>query len=555
MLTTISRVITAVVACASSVGGWPMGATRSTPPFAAAAGLDGACASPADAAQTAMVSSITTTSARGTRCMSTPPVGPVRYRGPGPAESDRVSAMNGPLVIHGATIVTGDEAGTLYPDGALVVDNARIGAVGPATEVLARHASFERVEARGRVILPGFANTHTHLPRVLARGIYEDLSPPHTPPFTGGLAPLPLPSLSADEERLMATLGALEAIRSGTTLVLEEGAELDRYADALAATGLRLVLCERAWDRARASIGQPGPFEQDATLAETGLARARALHARWHGRDGRVSVGLAAWAPDVCSPELLGRVRKLQDELGTVTTIHLSQVRGEVAAIQQQRGVTPTEYLARCGLLSPRLIAAHCRCMSAEEERTLGAAGAAVAINPAIAARRGLAARIDELERAGCLVTLGTDNMAEDMMEVVRTAMFMERVRRADGRQPTPEQALTWATRNGYRALGIPDGGWLAPGNRADFIVVDFRRPHLTPALRPVSCFVHQGQAGDVESVMVDGRWLMRDRRVLTLDEPAIVAEAERVARAAWTRLFAERPDLKAPPGLDLSPR
>src|SRR5207245_11695769 len=104
-------------------------------------------------------------------------------------------------------------------------------------------------------------------------------------------------------------------------------------------------------------------------------------------------------------------------------------------------------------------------------------------------------------------------------------------------------------------ALGIPDGGWLAPGNRADFIVVDFRRPHLTPALRPVSCFVHQGQAGDVESVMVDGRWLMRDRHVLTLDEPAIVAEAERVARVAWARLFAERPELQRPPGFVLSPR
>src|SRR5205823_328463 len=84
----------------------------------------------------------------------------------------------------------------------------------------------------------------------------------------------------------------------------------------------------------------------------------------------------------------------------------------------------------------------------------------------------------------------------EDMVEVVRTAMFMERVRRADGRRPTPEQALTWATRNGYRALGAPDGGWIAPGNRADFIVVDFRRAHLTPALRPVACFVHQGRAG-----------------------------------------------------------
>jgi 5-methylthioadenosine/S-adenosylhomocysteine deaminase len=461
--------------------------------------------------------------------------------------------MSEPLIIHGATIVTGDDDATLYPDGALVVADGRIAALGPAADVMPRYPTAERIEARGRVVLPGFANTHTHLPRVLARGVYEDLSPPHTPPFTGGLAPLPLPSLSNDAERLMAVLGALEAIRSGTTLVLEEGVHLERYADALADTGLRLVLCERAWDRAHASIGQPGAFVHDPALAERGFARMRALHAGWHGRaDGRVHVGVAAWAPDLCSPDVLGRVRKLQDELGIVATIHLSQVWGEVAAIREQRGVTPVEYVARCGLLSPRLVAAHCRCMTAEEERTLGASGAAVAVNPAIAARRGLAARIDELERAGCLITLGTDNMAEDMVEVVRTAMFMERVRRSDGRRPTPEQALAWATRNGYRALGVTDGGWLAPGNRADFIVVDFRRPHLTPGLRPVSCFVHQGQAADVESVMVDGRWIMRDGRVLTLDEPAIVAEAERVARAAWGGLFAERPELRRPPGLIL---
>jgi len=285
-------------------------------------------------------------------------------------------------------------------------------------------------------------------------------------------------------------------------------------------------------------------------LADQGIARIRELHARWHGHDnGRINVGVAAWAPDLCSPELLGRIRKLQDELHATATIHLSQVWGEVAAIREQRGVTPIEYVARCGLLSPRLIAAHCRCMTAAEEVTLGASGAAVAVNPAIAARRGLAARIDELEHAGCLITLGTDNMAEDMVEVVRTAMFMERVRRADGQRPTPEQAMAWATRNGYRALGVSDGGWLAPRNRADFVVVDFRRAHLVPGLRPVSCFVHQGQAGDVEAVMVHGRWLMRDGRVLTLDEASILVEAERVARTAWARLFAERPELHRPPG------
>jgi 5-methylthioadenosine/S-adenosylhomocysteine deaminase len=464
--------------------------------------------------------------------------------------------VTAPQLLHDTTVVTGDEAGTILHDAAVLVEGGRIAGTGPSADLLARRPDAERVDAHGCAVFPGFANTHTHLPRVLARGIYEDLSPPHEPPFTGGLAPLPLPKTTPEEDRVLALLGTLEAIRSGTTLILEEGAGLDTYAGALADSGLRLVLCERAWDRARASIGQPGPFEVDAALGETGLARIRAFHARWHGAaEGRVQAGLAAWAPDMASPELLGRLRKLQDELGVLASIHLSQVRGEVAAVREQRGVLPTEYLARAGFLSDRLVAAHCRCMTADEERSLGAARAAVAINSCIAARRGLAANIRELERAGCRITLGTDNMAEDMVEVTRTAMFMERVRRRDGRQPTPETALGWATRNGYRALGVPDGGWLAPGNRADLVIVDLRRPHLTPALRVVSDFIHNGQAADVRSVMVDGRWVMRDHRVMTLDEPAIVREADRIARAAWGRLFAERPDLPRPPGLDTTPR
>jgi 5-methylthioadenosine/S-adenosylhomocysteine deaminase len=459
-------------------------------------------------------------------------------------------------LIHDTTIVTVDDAGTILHDAALVVAGARIAALGPTGELAARYPDAERLDGRGRAVLPGLANTHTHLARVLARGIYEDLSPPHTPPFTGGLAPLPLPELSAEEERVMAELGALEAIRSGTTLVLEEGAKLDAYAGALLATGLRLVLCERAWDRAKASIGQPGPFEVDPKLADAGLTRIADFHARWHGKgEGRLTAGLAAWAPDLCSPELLGRLRKLQTELGALASVHLNQVWGEVAAVREQRGVLPTEYLARAGFLSDRLVAAHCRCMTPEEERLLGASRAAVAFNSAIAARRGLSPRVADLERAGCRITLGSDNMAEDMVEVMRTALFMERVRRQDGQQPTPEEVLLWATRNGYRALGVADGGWLAPGNRADLIVIDLRQPHLTPALRVVSCFVHQGHPSDVEAVMVDGRWIMRDRRVLTMDETAIVAEGDRIARGAWRRLFERRSDLTPPPGLDLGAR
>jgi 5-methylthioadenosine/S-adenosylhomocysteine deaminase len=123
-------------------------------------------------------------------------------------------------LIHDATIVTGDDAGAIHYDAAVAIEGARVAAIGATADLLARYPDAERVGARGRAVLPGLANTHTHLSRVLARGIYEDLSPPHSPPFEGGLAPLPTPGLDRDEERAMVLLGALEAIRSGTTLTL-----------------------------------------------------------------------------------------------------------------------------------------------------------------------------------------------------------------------------------------------------------------------------------------------------------------------------------------------
>ena len=191
--------------------------------------------------------------------------------------------------------------------------------------------------------------------------------------------------------------------------------------------------------------------------------------------------------------------------------------------------------------------------MAPQEERILGESGAWVSFNSAMAARRGLSPHVADLEAAGCGIAMGTDNMAEDMVEVLRTGMFMERVRRSDGRLPSPEEAFQWATANGYRALGIPDGGSLRVGNKADLIVVDTRRAHLVPTIRVVSTFVHQGQGRDVEAVMVDGRWLMRDGKVLTMDEDAIVREADLVGRRAWARLLDSDPDFILPDGYDFN--
>lgn len=454
------------------------------------------------------------------------------------------------LLITNATIVTGDDANTIWHGGAIAIEGRRIAGLGPAAEMAARFPGAEVLDARGRAVFPGFANIHTHLVMTMARGVFEDLSPPHQPPFDGGLSPIPLPPMTAHEQKVMCQLGALEAIRSGTTAVLEDAAGIEGYAQAMLDTGLRMLLAERAWDRAGASIGDPSEFRRDPALGARGVQRIRDLHAKWHGAaEGRITVGVSAWAPDVCSAELLRELRALQQELDTVCTIHLNQIWGEVAAIKAHHNMLPSEFLDSIGFIHDRMIGAHCRCMAPFEEKVLGKHRAHVAFNSAIAARRGLSPRVCEMEQAGCNIAMGTDNMAEDMVEVMRTGLFMERIRRQDGRSPTPEEALRWATRNGYKAMGIAGGGWLAEGNLADLIMIRVDRAHLAPFLRPVAAFVHQGQASDVSDVMVDGEWVMRDGTVLTMDEAAIVAEAEEIASRAWARLFAENPGIEIPEG------
>jgi 5-methylthioadenosine/S-adenosylhomocysteine deaminase len=451
-------------------------------------------------------------------------------------------------IIYDTVIVTGDDNDTVHYGASIAIEGRKIAAIGPDADLRAHYPSADRINGRGRMVMPGFANTHTHLTMTLARGVFEDLSPPHKPPFSGGLSPIPLPHMTPDERRVMAQLGALECLRSGVTFVLEDSEDIDDYAETLGQSGLRFLFGERAYDRVGTSIGDPAPYQLDRALGRKHMETIEKTFAKWNGKaDGRIRVAISAWAPDMCSPGLLRDLSALQKKLDTWMTVHLNQIWGEVAAVQAHRNRLPTEYLADLGFLNGKVICAHCRCMDPREEKLLGDAKVIVAFNAAIAARRGLSPRIESLESQGCTITMGSDNMAEDMVEVMRTGMFMERIRREDGRQPSPEQALRWASRNGYRAFGMPDGGWLAPGNKADFIMIDTQRPHLVPMLRAVSNFVHNGQARDVDSVMVDGQWLMRDGKVLTMDEPAIIAAAQEVSNRAWSRQF--KASFKAPAG------
>src|SRR5262245_58297139 len=242
------------------------------------------------------------------------------------------------IVIHGATVATVDANDTVIYDGAVAVEADRITSVGKSQEVLARYPQAEKIDAAGKAVMPGFANVHTHLHMTLARGIYEDLSPPHRPPFTSGLAPLPMPPLEPDELSIFCQLGVLEAIRCGTTAILEDATGIETYVEDLAATGVRFLLTERAWDKAKGSIGDPAPFQVDRKLGERCLERIEALHGKRHGSaDGRIRIGVSAWAPDMCSPELLREVRALLQKLDAVGTHHIIQIRYGVVRVMARR--------------------------------------------------------------------------------------------------------------------------------------------------------------------------------------------------------------------------
>jgi 5-methylthioadenosine/S-adenosylhomocysteine deaminase len=455
-------------------------------------------------------------------------------------------------VIHHATILTGDRDPFIHFASAIAIDHNLIAAIGPSDEIMARFPNAEAVDGRGKLVMPGFANCHTHLVRILARGIFEDQNVPNRPPFSRK-GRVPFPPLNPEERAAMARLAVLEALRSGTTAAMDISNNIEDYAEAIVATGLRLVLAEQVSDRAGGvRVGEPGIFAADPELAERGLQRICDLHAKWDGAaNGLVTVAVAAHAPDMVSPALLHRLCDLRQKLDTIATVHLNQYWGEVEVIKNSYGMLPTEYLARHGFLHERLVAAHCRCMTAAEEKILGASGASVSFNPVAAARSGNSPRIAELQAAGCRIVLGSDEFTEDMVQVLRGAVLIERARLKDGERPAPEEAIVWGTVNGYRALNLNDCGLLRSGSKADLIVVNTRQAHLVPTLRPHAVFVYQGQPRDVEAVMVDGRWLMRDGKVLAVDEEEVIREADRASRQIWLRYCKDHPDVEMPGGFD----
>lgn len=451
------------------------------------------------------------------------------------------------LLLTGAACALPGEPGTDGPriaPATLAIDGDRIVAVleeGPAGSDF---ADFEPVDMAGRLILPGLINSHTHAVLLALRGTIEDIE--------GNLVyqyMVPVSYLLTPEERAaIARLACAEAIRSGTTTLVDPLRHVADYAPAMADSGLRLWLAESCADAVTTEVGK-GTYRFDRDFGQTFLDRTEALIERFHGSENdRVRVMAAAHGPDNCSPWMLGEVTALARRHGLRRTIHLSQIISEKTQVEALHGCTSTEYLARNGFLDDDLLAVHWTFCTESDVATLAEHGVHFIHSPASMSAKGPhPAPVKAIQEAGINIALGSDNMTEDMFQSMKTALVLHRGAWGRSVRPSPGRVFDYATVNAAKALDRPDLGRIAVGAKADLAMIDLTQATMAPTVSAISNLVHYGHPGLVTDTMVDGRFLMRDRRLTTIDEPAAVEAAQAATRSMWAKFEAEGHDAPLP--------
>ena len=435
------------------------------------------------------------------------------------------------LIIQGGTVVTMDDNRRVIEDGAIAVSRGRIIAVGRSREIGRRFAAAQLIDARGRAVIPGLINGHTHVPMSLFRGIGDDLD------LNDWLTKyiFPAEAKNVDEEfvRVGTQLGLAEMIRGGTTTYCDMYYFEDAIADETARAGVRAVLGETVIDF---------PVADNKTWAEA-MRYSERFIAKWKGH-ALITPAIAPHAPYTVSEEHLKDVRALSDRMGAPIVIHLAETRKEVEDITKQKGAPPVEYLARIGFLNERVIAAHTVHLNEIEITLLKDLGVGSVHNPE--SNMKLASGVAPVPRMlslGVRLGLGTDGAASNndlsMWEAMDVAAKLHKLSASDPRVVRAEEVLAMATIGGARALHLEkEIGSIVAGKRADLVVVDLDALHQTPMYNVFSHLVYATKASDVRTVVIEGRVVMRDRRLLTLDE-AVIKRKARVYRDRISRSIA----------------
>jgi 5-methylthioadenosine/S-adenosylhomocysteine deaminase len=423
------------------------------------------------------------------------------------------------LLVLGGTIITMDQSRRVITDGGIAVSQGRIVAVGPRAEIERDYTSRQRVNAAGKLITPGLINGHTHVPMVLFRGLADDLDLQEW--LTKYIFPAEAKNVTEEFVRVGARLGLAEMIRGGTTTYCDMYYFEDAIADETAKAGVRGVLGETIIDF---------PVADNKTNAE-GMAYVEKFVARWKGHE-LIVAAIAPHAPYTVSEPHLKAVRAFSDRTGAPIVTHVSETKREVDDSVKAKGDSPVAYLDRIGFLNDRVIAAHVVWPQGSDIAILQRRGVGVVHNPQSNMKLASGvAPVPKMMTENVLVGLGTDGAASNndlnMWEEMDTVAKLHKVFSGDPKVISAQQAFELATIRGAQALHLEkEIGSLEKGKRADILVINRDTLNQIPLYNVYSDLVYATKASDVETTIINGRIVMRNRRLLTLNETAVKNEA-----------------------------
>lgn len=424
------------------------------------------------------------------------------------------------LIIVGGTVVTMDKDRRVIENGGIAIRQDKLLAVGTRAEIERGYYAATVTNATGSVVIPGLINTHTHVPMTLFRGIADDMDLQEW--LTKFIFPAEAKNVNEAFVRAGTRLGLAEMIRGGTTTFCDMYYFEDAIAEETKKAGMRGVLGETVLDF---------PAPDNKTFAE-GLEYTERFIKRWQG-DPLIVPAIAPHAPYTVSEDNLTQARAMSDRLRAPLVIHLAEANTETEFIQQKHeGMRPIEFMQKIAFFNDRTIAAHVIQANAAELDILKRYNVGIAHNPQ--SNMKLAAGVAPVPlmlQKGLSVGLGTDGPASNndlsLWEEMDTAAKLHKLHLGDPKVLTAEQAFTMATIGGARALHLDDLiGSLEAGKRADIAIVDFSGLHQTPFFNVYSHLVYATKASDVSSVIINGRIVMQNRRLLTLNENAIKQES-----------------------------
>jgi 5-methylthioadenosine/S-adenosylhomocysteine deaminase len=434
------------------------------------------------------------------------------------------------LLVTGGTVVTMDSQRRVIEDGAVAIRGDSIVAVGPRAEIESRFEAAQTIDAHGALVMPGLINGHAHAAMSLFRGLADDLALDEW--LQKYIFPAEARNVTPDFVEWGTRLGVLEMLRGGITTYADMYYFEDVVARVTKDAGMRGVLGETIIDF---------PAPDNETPGEA-LAYTQKYLNQWKG-DPLIIAAVAPHSIYTCSEKTLQDAATLARRNGAPILIHIAEAQFELEQSREKHGATPVAYLERAGILGPDVIGAHCIWVDQADIATLAHFNVGCINNPSSNMKTAAGVMpVPEMLAAGEPIGLATDGAAsnnnQDMFEEMDLAAKLQKIARMNPRALPEKQVVEMATINGARALHLEKIiGSLETGKKADLILVDIGAPHATPMYDVYSELVYALKASDVRTVVIAGNVVMRDRRMLTLDEKEILAKAEEYKKKVTSSL------------------